>query len=350
MGLFPPPIDGQRVITQRMFEQMDGATTVARHDLDRYPRLGALSKPLSALMAVLLVVVSRLRGFSTVYLAPHSGTGLIYSCLIVLASRCFGYELYVHYHSFRNIARYSRLMAAFVSCCGLEAVHIVLGPPMEQGLRQLYKSVQRVAIVSNSVFVPPRRVSRVFDGRRIRLGHLSNLSREKGIAVVLECLRRLAAHGLEVELLLAGPATDGSTAELVNGAVAEFGDRLRYLGPLSRPEVHRFYEEIDVFLFPTLHEHEAEPLVIIDAVSAGVPVIATDRGCIRYFLGTTGGRALTPPDFVEHAVEQISTWVRHPEQLAAASAGAQARFHELHDASQAHLDGLLLQMLTRAQR
>lgn len=341
IGLFPPPVNGQCIVTRRMFEQISAATTAIRYDLNGFSRLGWLSKPLSAIMAIALIVGARFKGFTAIYLAPHSGGGLLLSCFLALTSRCLGYDLYVHYHSYRHIARYSRLMSAFLALCGHRAVHIVLAPPMERELRRLYRSVHWVAIVSNSVFVAPRPTVDTFGHRRLRIGHLSNLSREKGIGVVLECFRRLLAVGVDVEMLLGGPATDGETRALISRAVAEFGQRLTYLGPLDQGDVYRFYDQIDVFLFPTLYEHEAEPLVIIDAVSAGIPVIATDRGCIGYLLGTTAGLVLAPVEFTEKAVHQIAVWARDPPQLALAAERARARFVELYRQSQPQLDRLL---------
>jgi glycosyltransferase involved in cell wall biosynthesis len=347
IGLFPPPINGQRIVTQRMFEQISSATTAMRYDLNGFPRLGWLSKPLSATVAAGLMAVARFKGFTAIYLAPHSGSGLLLSCFLALTSRCLGYELYVHYHSYRHVAHHSRLMSAFLGLCGRETVHIVLAPPMEWGLKHFYHSVRRVAIVSNSVFVTPRPVPRAFDHRRLRIGHLSNLSREKGIEIVLECLRQLLARGTEVELLLGGPATDRATRAVISRAATEFGQRLCYLGPLDHGDIYRFYEEIDIFLFPTLYEHEAEPLVIIDAVSAGVPVLATNRGCIGYLLRLTDGYAFDAFDFVDRAVDRIAIWAESPAVLREASARAQARFRDLHLASQEHLSELLAGLLQR---
>lgn len=348
VGLFPPPINGQRIVTQRMFEQISGATTAMRYDLNRFPRLRSLSKLLSTVMAAAAMVAARRKGFAALYLAPHSGGGLLLSCFLALSSRLLGYELYVHYHSYRHITHHSRLMAAFLGLCGERAVHIVLAPPMEWGLRHLYPSVHRVAVVSNSVFVVPRPVPRAFDRPRLRIGHLSNLSREKGIGIVLECLRRLLVEGTDVELVLGGPATDRATRALISDAAAEFGGRLSYLGALESGDVQRFYDKIDVFLFPTLYEHEAEPLVIIDAMSAGVPVLATNRGCIAYLLRASDGCTFDAFEFVDHAVERIATWARSPTALSEASASAQARFRELHVASREHLTGLINALVDRA--
>jgi glycosyltransferase involved in cell wall biosynthesis len=340
-GLFPPPINGQRIVTQRMFEQLDAIATVTLFDIGQFRRFAPPAKLLSAIAGCGVLVGARLRGFSTLYLAPHSGAGLIYSCLIALVSRCCGYALVVHYHSYRNIGRYTRLMAAFLALCGPDALHIVLAPPMGRDLRRLYPSVRRVTVVSNTTFVSPRPVERRFTARRLRLGHLSNLSREKGIGIVLDCMRELWTRGIPVELWLAGPPEDAETGRMIAAARTEYGDRINYLGRLDASDVRHFYDDIDVFLFPTAYEHEAEPLVVVDAVSAGVPVIATDRGCIGYLLGMTSGRVLAADQFVAHSVEQIAAWASEPEQLTEASARAVSRFAELHDHSRQQLDQVL---------
>lgn len=341
VGLFPPPVNGQRIVTRRMFERLDAVATVACCDIDRFRSLGPFSKLASAIASCAFLISARTHGYATLYLAPHSGAGLIYSWLIALTSRCCGYGLVVHYHSYRNMGRHTRMMAGFLALCGPNALHIVLAPPMARDLRRLYRSARHVTVLSNSTFIPPRPVERAFAGRRLRVGHLSNLSREKGIGSVLDCMRELWSRGIEVELWLAGPAEDAETGRMIAEAQAKFGDRINYLGRLSASDVRRFYDDIDIFLFPTAYEHEAEPLVIVDAVSAGVPVIATDRGCIGYLLGVTGGRVLPADDFVAQSVEQIAAWARDPGQLAAVSAHAQARFVELHEHSRLQLDRLL---------
>jgi hypothetical protein len=76
-------------------------------------------------------------------------------------------------------------------------------------------------------------------------------------------------------------------------------------------------------------------------MASGVPVIATDRGCIDYLLQSSGGRALQLEDFLEKATEQIARWAEHPDELGEASRLAHARFHELHAESQLHFDQLV---------
>jgi glycosyltransferase involved in cell wall biosynthesis len=159
---------------------------------------------------------------------------------------------------------------------------------------------------------------------------VSNLSKSKGIDSVIECAELFERQGLAVEMVLAGPM-DEAARSVVEPALARLKN-LTYLGPLTPEAVKRFYADIDVFLFPTRHVHEAEPLAIIDALAAGVPVIANDRGCIGYLLGDSAGCILTSAEqFAETAANQVRAWSENPTALEEASRGARARLAALHD-------------------
>jgi glycosyltransferase involved in cell wall biosynthesis len=346
VGFLPPPIDGQRLITARMFDRLAETATLLRLDLDRFQQFGRMSKLISTFNVCTRLMLVRHSGFSRLYLAPHSGSGLLLSCAIVLLARLLRFRLFIHYHSYKNLSGSSGLMESFLALCGKEALHIVLAPPMAQALQHHYKSAKRVTVLSNTVFVPRQNRCRSLAGGRLRVGHISNLSKSKGLVAVIECMRRLASRHPGIELVLAGPPADEESRQLISEATEELGGRLTYLGRLAADAVARFYQNIEVFLFPTVYEHEAEPLVLIEAVSFGVTVIATDRGCIRYLLGPDCGLVLDANRFVDDAVEQIVDWAEHPDELAKASVRAFERFTELHRNSLVALEQLLTVMAT----
>ena len=64
--------------------------------------------------------------------------------------------------------------------------------------------------------------------------------------------------------------------------------RVHVLGPVHGAAKARFFAMIDVFVFPTRYAHEADPLVVWEALAAGRPVIAYARGCIREQVGDAG--------------------------------------------------------------
>jgi glycosyltransferase involved in cell wall biosynthesis len=323
---------------------------VSRLDLDPAPRFGGTASKLTSLgIAAAVLPLARMQGHDRLYLAPHSGVGLVFSALISGLGRALGYRIYVHYHSFKNIGRRTRLMAAFVKVCGRRAVHVVLGPPMAEGLRRHYPETGAIAVLSNAVFLPERAPPAPRTGP-LRIGHLSNLSRVKGLDRVIAVMRALRRAEVDVELVLAGPTTDAEAQGSVEAAQAEFGERLIYLGPVAQSDLEQFYGAIDCFLFPTLYEHEAEPLVVIEALSFAVPVLATDRGCIRNLVGAGGGRVFDGEGFVAGAVELLLGWANDRERLRSGSEMARARFVDVRARAQADLDRLLVAMAESGSR
>jgi glycosyltransferase involved in cell wall biosynthesis len=128
-----------------------------------------------------------------------------------------------------------------------------------------------------------------------RLLFLSNMIESKGPLVLLEALGQLRAHGVEFEATFAG-ATVGE--ELLDRFTAtmrrlDLERRVRYIGPVYDEQKYVLYDEHDVFVFPT--SNDAFPLVALEAMQAGMPVITTDEGALAEIVedGATG--LLVPP-------------------------------------------------------
>lgn len=74
----------------------------------------------------------------------------------------------------------------------------------------------------------------------------------------------------------------------------------RFIPNVPQLELAELYRSSDVFLFPTLME--GLPLVVIEAMGSGLPVIVTDRG---------------PGDLVRDGIEGFVVPIRDPEAIAA---------------------------------
>lgn len=174
-------------------------------------------------------------------------------------------------------------MAAVAWAGGPSLTHLLLCEDMSLRLGELYPHSRRHAICSNAAFLaqasPPAKSG---DSVPVfRLGHLSNLSTSKGFGVVLDIFDALIEAGLPVVLKLAGPTHDAASETRLRTLMASpLADRVAYWGPLSRQEVVSFMQELDLFLFPSNYSNEAEPLVVLEALSAGVPCMAFPVGCL----------------------------------------------------------------------
>jgi glycosyltransferase involved in cell wall biosynthesis len=121
---------------------------------------------------------------------------------------------------------------------------------------------------------------------------------------------------------------------------------VEYIGPKYGTDKDDFYEEIDILVFPTRYINEAEPLVILEAMCRGIPIIAYGRGCIPEILYADCGKVVdTRQEFVPAAMEQIIKWLWNPKVFEAASRAASGRFLEIYVQNSTHWLGLLKNLL-----
>ena len=130
-----------------------------------------------------------------------------------------------------------------------------------------------------------RRASRA--ERRV-IGYLARACQEKGLDQVIQATARLVQNGMDVELVAAG-ATIPAEEEYLSGCHAlahELGiaDRFFWRGQIDRSEKIKLLEEIDVFAMPT-PVPEAKGIPVIEAMAAGVPVVASASGAFPELLG-----------------------------------------------------------------
>jgi starch synthase len=101
---------------------------------------------------------------------------------------------------------------------------------------------------------------------------VGRLAANKGLHTLLDAWRAMPE---DATLLVAG---DGHLArELRERAAREgLGDRVRLLGAVSDEELRQAYAAADVFVLPS--EYEAFGIVLLEAMAAGKPVVATRVG------------------------------------------------------------------------
>lgn len=120
------------------------------------------------------------------------------------------------------------------------------------------------------------------------LGFLGRPTSEKGINVVLAALDRLPE---EVCLLLAGPTVGLSEKASFDrekfNRLAKDG-RIQSLGFLEESQIADFYASLEVFLLPSTNSFEAFGIVQVEAISAGIPVVASNLPGVRTIVQTTG--------------------------------------------------------------
>ncbi|WP_091884515.1 glycosyltransferase family 4 protein [Bradyrhizobium sp. Rc2d] len=240
------------------------------------------------------------------YMGCEGDWGLIYTLILAVAARALGYVIFLHHHSFSYVDRPYRLMRAVMRVGGDRIRHIFLCSRMQKCFENTYGDVASANIISNAAFVNAYTDLEVpTEPKPLRLGLLSNLTREKGLYTFIELLRLLRRSNIEVKGILAGPITDAQDMANVTSAVSELGGTLAYIGPIYGTTKDSFYREIDIFVFPTEYANEAQPTVLFEALASGSRIVAYDRGCIASQIGTHGLTIPIGSDFCKEAYRYI---------------------------------------------
>ena len=333
IGQFPPPINGLTFITSRLELALKqaGYDILARNTTGKLGSrnlLFHLSRLLHTLRALLTIGSLRLSGKSQVcYLTADGGLGLTYSILIAAWARLLGFRLFIHHHSYSYIVRPRTLMTCLLAVSGSEAVHICLCSEMAQDLANCYGRNIRSLTISNATFVDPGKSASPFSTRRdLVIGLIGNLTPDKGLYEFIEIVRIAKARGLPIRGVLAGPIVRDSDRIVLQSLKDELGEHLDYRGPVYHAEKARFFENIDVFVFPTTYLNEAQPTVIFEALANSVPIISFDRGCIRNQVGNAGCVFRGDANFVVEALLALDVYCGDPAVLAMHQHAARARY------------------------
>lgn len=276
-----------------------------------------------------------------VYFSLSGGYGLLYEAPGVLIARLRGAHVVVHHHSFRYLDAPFWPMKLLVCVAGSDTRHVTLCRMMAERLQQAYPLVRHVRILSNAGFVPDAACNHTYIGVPIKVGFLSNLSAEKGLDEFLALAEASAVRGLPWRFLMAGPYESVTNWDHYTQRISALPN-LEYRGALYAEAKNAFLRDIDIFVFPTRYRNEAEPLVVLEALNHGKPVIAFGRGCIEELLGYSEGNIIqVGGDFVGLTLKLMEVWRVDDNEFRQHCIHARQRFDELQEESKRAFDNLL---------
>jgi len=295
VGALPPPVCGMTVITEHVYQALNK---------DFNPKIvnlpaGGRSRHFRKIVKVFVAAMNIVRhlgcaGRKVLYLPVDSGLGMYYILILSGLARLCKYEVYLHHHSWLYISSSDWRISILSKLINKYGGHIFLCDKMRSEFSLRYPNVKynRLLKVSNKVFMKVIPAINEAKTKDLIIGHMSNLCFEKGLDIVISVFRKLLGEGYKVRLRLAGPSLSRESTRLIEETCKELGDKIDYLGPIYGQEKTEFFMNINVFLFPTRYKNEAQPLVLLEAMCCGVPVIAYSRGCIESILGDNGGELI----------------------------------------------------------
>jgi len=123
-----------------------------------------------------------------------------------------------------------------------------------------------------------------------RLLYVGVLNQRKNIHGLVDVAHRLAEAGAAFDFRIAGPPPAAPYAARLQADVARFGlsDRVRFIGSLSPEQVRDELAQAACLVLASFQE--TAPVVISEAMAAGVPVVSTDTCGVPWMVedGATG--------------------------------------------------------------
>lgn len=307
----PPPITGRTIATRRFLNRLKEDADLIVADLNAGmagTKANRTGKLLRSALWVARMAFGAPRKVDFVYIVANHGAGLWVDIVFALLARLWGVPVIVHHHVFSYFNRRSWKLAVLFRLTSESGRHLLLCESMRRSAERMYTTSATLSVMPN--FGSEER-SEDSDGRRSRrclpmeILFLSNLTMEKGVDTVLRLARQFAARE-DVVFHLAGPAMSPKVQHAIECALESCGDGLVWHGPVNAEERSRLLVDADLFVFPTRYCNEAQPLVLIEALEAGVPVIANGRGCIPEMLAVEfEGFAVDDSLFIERASQTI---------------------------------------------
>jgi glycosyltransferase involved in cell wall biosynthesis/aminoglycoside phosphotransferase (APT) family kinase protein len=170
--------------------------------------------------------------------------------------------------------------------------------------------------------------------RAARIACIASLQEYKGVTHLVEAVRLLREQAVDLacEVIGEGPLRARLQAQ---AAAARLGERIRFVGTRTQDDVAAAMRTADVFVLPSVvarsGQMEGIPVSLMEAMAAGVPVVATRLSGIPELVedGETG--LLVEPGDARALAAAIRRILDDPDAAAAMALRARARVRERFD-------------------
>jgi glycosyltransferase involved in cell wall biosynthesis len=342
VGQTPPPFGGQAIMLQRTINlhipglEMHHVRMHFSHHFGEAGRMG-FRKVIEGLKVILSIVTTRLRRGAQVLYYPPAGPNLVpilRDLVILISTRWMFQRVVLHFHA-SGLAEFlerSSPVLRFLARWAYDrpdlAIEVAHGAPREGAAIRAKRSV----VVWNGVEdaaadFPPRQRSQ---HRRCKVLFAGILFEDKGVIDLIDACAILANEGVDFECELMGDPRSEQMQERLVARIENHGltGHVRLLGVLTGATKWQTFHEADIFCFPTYYASESFPLVALEAMSFGLPVVATTWRGLADIVTDEVGIAVPIRDAGAIAAA-LSALIHDPQRREKLGAAGRRRYVEL---------------------
>ncbi len=171
---------------------------------------------------------------------------------------------------------------------------------------------------------------------RLVFGLGVRLEKQKGIEFLLRAMPQIRERHPHALLVIAGAGSQEIPLRTLAESMGVSGS-VRFLGPLT--QLREFYPMLDVYVLPSLWE--GLPLCLLEAMSVGLPIIATSVGGVGRLLTDHRNALLVQPSDSEALAQAVNSLLSNTSLAHSLGAAARSLFDARYDSSvmvKAYLD------------
>ena len=287
----PPPVHGAAMVGQYIHDSklinsefdchyINLATALGLEDIGKFK-----FKKIISFYNLLCQIFRAVKEFNPdlVYVTPNAkGAPFYKDFIVVMMLKRMGCKVIAHYHNKGVVSRQDKTLDNLLYRHFFKNLKVILLS------ERLYPDIQKY-VKRENVYICPNgileREEKRKSGSQNKIPHilfLSNLLIEKGVLVLLDTLRILKENGFSFICDMVGGKTAEIDAKNLDEEINRRGLQtvVLYHGKRYGKEKDTFLKNADTFVFPTFYNNECFPLVLLEAMQHGLPIVTTDEGGI----------------------------------------------------------------------
>ena len=289
VGQTPPPYHGQAIAMQQLFDQrwegikvrsLRMAYSHSESEVGRF-RIRKIFHLISLIIKSWFILIKDRP--CCLYYPPASPNRIpvIRDVLFLLLVRPLAKDTIFHYHA-GGLPEYVKSLnfpLRFLSRLAFSNATLGIEISESQMHKDIFFPVKRRICISNGLDVPVvEQKPNEQENDKKRILFIAGLRSSKGVMDIIETAEKLRELGADFVFDVAGAWQEEETRRDFETELSSLNlnDHVILHGRVTGEEKWELYRQAYVFFFPSFYESENFPLVLIEAMAFGLPIVATN--------------------------------------------------------------------------
>lgn len=251
------------------------------------------------------------------YLPLTGSVDLDAALMLASAARLRGYRLFVHHVRGHAAGRWldqrEPRVAWLDRVAGPGTVHVLPSEEQVSRLRWVYRTQRTAVAAPRPVELAPEAPLPPRPQRPWTMGLVLDIGPDPAVTDAMNAFALTSERLGDCRLIVAGAPVRQTHRRHIEDAVERYRGHVTLTGPVTVERWREVCRELDVLLLPARETDDSWPPAVIEAMAAGVPVIARAAGCMRSLIGEPGGSVIdTTADIPRKTLRLVQSWQHDP--------------------------------------